>query len=514
MNLAILIGVSEYKNSNDNLPACGNDLSIMEFILGSSGKFADILTINDDTTSANIKSKLSEYVTAHKSDDVKIEELFFYYTGHGELDGEDFLFLPSDFDEKKKKQTGLANSELDAMLRALNPSLTIKIVDACHSGVSYIKKSESIKKALNFSKGEFSKCYFMFSSQKQEPSFQDDKLSDFTKAFVMALHDHKGAVIRYKDVIDYIYDAFESEGDQTPTFVIQADLVEVFCTVTSSMREAIARIEGVDSAEPSSSNSTDKGTSAFDLVRTVKEEARRYCTKEEVMDVLSRLSLMAHDRQHAKEVVELYKCEVVQLDKMDIPNETSIAKWLKNNPNDYFVSFTYKDEKYQEYETVPKASPFGISGFSVASMYMAGTERRKVTRTRQVIGGFKHSTKTPYVGIKVDARPLYENLNWWSSFIIPVFSKVSLRLFYCFVASKESNWGEWIMPGNVAWQTNEIELKGAGLEPAVEAILKGFDAAILTPLVEKYKSIDQISSNEEAGTDKKEGDRSSQNSLN
>lgn len=329
MNLAILIGVSGYADPGDNLPGCKNDIELIESILRNSNKFSDTLKICEGTSSAAIKSKLSEFVTRHKKSGEAVEELFFYYTGHGDTHKDDFYYLPSDFDPSKRQQTGLSNAEVDTMLRSLGPHLTAKIIDACHSGVTYIKQKDAIDKVLQASKSAFKKCYFMFSSQKEEASYQSGHLSDFSKAFALSIHEHKDAQIRYKDILDFISDSFASTGDQTPAFVVQADLVEAFCDITPTMRSDVARLVGL-SAEVEVERKTGRThRPSLDLVSAVKEEAKKYCSKEECLAVLGHISTHVGSWPAVPEVSQLFDHEVVLLDKPDVPNQTAIGKWLK-----------------------------------------------------------------------------------------------------------------------------------------------------------------------------------------
>lgn len=126
-------------------------------------------------------------------------------------------------------------------------------------------------------------------------------------------------------------------------------------------------------------------------------------------------------------------------------------------------------------------------------------ERKKVTKTKQVLTGFVHSVEIPYRGIRIDLRPTLENLTSWSAFFVPIFSKVVVRFFYCFTALKEKTWGIWVMPSEVAWQTTEVEMKGEAVDAAVKRILSGFDLfdlAVLTPLLDKYRPTDEQPSTE------------------
>src|SRR5947208_13995967 len=114
MNLAILIGVTEYAAPVSRLPACQNDLALMSKLIKQTKKFGDILELDADTSSATVKTQLAQFVTKHEG---TVDELFFYYSGHGDLYKDDFYFLFSDFSDKRRNQTSLTTEELDSMLR-------------------------------------------------------------------------------------------------------------------------------------------------------------------------------------------------------------------------------------------------------------------------------------------------------------------------------------------------------------------------------------------------------------
>src|SRR5437870_7061889 len=181
MNLAILIGVTSYSRPVSDLPACVHDVELMSQLIRFTNKFPNTLELRRDTSSAEVKTQLAQFISKFRAEE--IDELFFYYSGHGDLFKDDFFFLFSDFDEKRRNQTSLTNNELDSMLKTLSPKLVVKVVDACHAGVAYVKEPDALAKQLQASQGSFSNCYFMFSSQSSQGSFQDTKLSDFTEAF-------------------------------------------------------------------------------------------------------------------------------------------------------------------------------------------------------------------------------------------------------------------------------------------------------------------------------------------
>ena len=227
MNIGIVIGVSDYQNVA-SLPGCVNDARAMNQLLEMVGKCDDILYLTepDSTSSKSLKAKLTTFVNKYSSE--KIEEVVFYFTGHGLFEEDQFYYVLTDYETSKKNQTCLGNDELDNRLRNLSADLTIKIVDACQSGTRYVKDPDSFQKYLHKSEKQFNKCYFYYSSQNDQYSYQNKEISDFTLSFLSAFADRDGQEIRYKDILDSLADSFSSNSSQTPFFVMQGSYTEVF----------------------------------------------------------------------------------------------------------------------------------------------------------------------------------------------------------------------------------------------------------------------------------------------
>jgi hypothetical protein len=233
VNLAILLGVSNYDNDKiSNLTACTYDVNLVHFLLKSTKKYEDILLLDKNTTSENVKKQLTEFIRKHTAEESKeIDEVFFYYTGHGELYKDEFYYILSNFDFDQRNSTSLKNGELDNLLRNLNPKLTVKFVDACQSGISYVKDPGEmrIEKVVDNGKHTFQNCYFMFSSHSDQFSIATDKISLFTNSFLRAISRFNNGDIRYADIIDRIKDDFsQPHSQQTPYFIIQADYTKFF----------------------------------------------------------------------------------------------------------------------------------------------------------------------------------------------------------------------------------------------------------------------------------------------
>ncbi|MCW1846467.1 caspase family protein [Campylobacter jejuni] len=179
------MGNSEYQNLN-KLHFCRKDISSMQKILSLSKKFE--IHIFENYQSEQLKSGLSKII--RELEKSKINELLFYYTGHGVFK-EQFYYLPINFTDKQFETTSLSNNELDDMLKSLNTEMVIKIIDACQSGQQYIKESDQMSVKKSLTQHSFKKCYFFFSSMNNQSSMGDDKGSYFTNAIIESIVTHK-----------------------------------------------------------------------------------------------------------------------------------------------------------------------------------------------------------------------------------------------------------------------------------------------------------------------------------
>lgn len=234
-NLAILIGVADYKYIN-KLSPCDRDVELISSILDFSEKYQEILLLNNSPFGATAKDQIAEFIRQHQEDD--INEIFIYYTGHGTRIRDDFLYLFADFDEHKLEQTSLRNSEFDAMLKSLQPKLTVKVIDACQAGTEYIKSNQELQMIFDkSSKESFNKAYFLFSSSSAESSIALQDFSVFTKSFAKSLLGFENQNVRYRDIMAYISDDITVKKHQTPLFIQQADNTEVFMNVSGGVIE-------------------------------------------------------------------------------------------------------------------------------------------------------------------------------------------------------------------------------------------------------------------------------------
>ncbi len=472
IDLAIVIGVSEYGAPND-LPGCKNDAKAIHMILASDSKFEEILMINSDTTASSLKSRLSEFVERFKGQEVN--DLVFYFTGHGEFHQDEFYFLPTDYDSSRRKRTSLENSELDTYLRSLAPKLTVKIIDACQSGVRYVKDPELIPKYLETSKTNFDKCYFFFSSQSNEASYQDSSLSFFTRAIVESVASHTEKTIRYKDVSDYCADYFNGKNDQTPFFVQQADLTEVFLALPDNIVGELRSFTSLGtSPEPKLVQS---GKSLLELI---KDDAKRYCTKASADESLQELAKLVTTEGLPSQLKDLFTIsKVEETDFGNMPDPTSIGKFVSENRQRFFAKPFYHTFKVRK--QVPKNPLLG----TVASLLEDGMKEITVNENRIV--GFRPTTMMPYLYLIVQAEPKFENLQFHECYIVPIISKTEIQLFTIFCRYFDTSWDNRELDGAPKWETWSCELKDEKkLRRQLEEVMGRFWNFVLNPLKQRY----------------------------
>ncbi|MBE9201798.1 MULTISPECIES: caspase family protein [unclassified Nodularia (in: cyanobacteria)] len=470
MNIAIILAVSEYQNTNC-LPGCILDGQLIKSLLDETGKYNELLFIDQGTDSIKVKEKLSEFITNNQGK--VFDEVFFYYTGHGDFYNNEFYYILSDFNKTSYRQTSLANSELDNFLRQLNPNLTIKIIDACHSGVTYIKDNDVFSKHLDDSKQRFNNCYFMFSSMSDQASYQTNIISHFTKSFIDSVLKYDSIDIRYKHIVDYISDDFEKNVFQKPLFISQASFTEIFCSVNQKIKTILLR--QIDNLIDIKSETDD--LKALSLVDIVKKDAKRYCSEEEALEVINSVKNFVENWQYSSELVDLYTISSkFESDYKSISQYSdSIGKWLKDNNNNYFSKITYRRELIKSVTTSVAQALASLSAFY-------GDENYKT-----VISGFELTVDVPFKLINIGAYPRYPNLDYSDCKIAFVFSQVSVRFFYFYSTFKLENWQNYSYDSSSKWQTIEVEIKSFDkVENTLSNILNKFDSFVLDPLRAKY----------------------------
>lgn len=494
MKVAILIGIDKY-DKQIQLDACKNDVFITKSIVEKLNKFDEIFEISGKINGLDGKRRLSEFIEKIKQND--IEELFFYYTGHGARYEDDFFYTFSDFEENKKESTGLRNSELDGLFKNLNPELTIKIVDACKSGTTYIKNTIDIAPLLEKSAkdNKLKNIYFFHSSNSEEPSMATPNYSYFTHSFWNALLENRGDV-RYRDIMAYIADCFNQNEMPKPTFVVQAKNTEVFGKIsediTNFIRKSLSteidddKNEGKNDLSPKDNDMND------DLINLVTlKSSEEYCTKEEAFESLNKFMEIINEDKWKNRLEKLYSIEIeISTEEDEIPNNIEIGRWLlENTKEDYFANTKYRKEEYivEEYVKVPKkpiSRTYGISNLFQNDDY----KLEKVKKIRNVIAGIEYSVDLPFKYIKISYCPLQTALEFYSLSFVLLVSRKNLVVFNSNEKLSYINWENVEESKCKNWKSNIVKLKDHNsIKALTDDILKASIETILADIIKKLK---------------------------
>ena len=489
MKIACLLGVSKYKAINE-LQACENDIALMNSVLEATGEYDQILCIASNQESSKVKQQLVSFFTQYQGQ--QIDQALFYCTGHGDFDGKEFSYLLSDYEHSRKKQTAIENTELDNWIRLLKPALTVKIIDACHAGVQYIKDPDVFEEFLQSTPKSFNSCYFLFSSLKEQYSYQNEKLSDFTKCLVESVADFGGTEMRFKDVIDYVSDNFAANAKQTPFFITQATNTELFTAVDNTLREKIRSHLSLccSTSSPTKIAEPDHGiTQPVSLFDLVKADSERYCTKDEVLSTLEHCQIFLAEQQYTDDTYALYDVELAGLPSIEgeVPRIVNIGKWLSENKNDYFAEPTYRQEDYEEEIEVPVRHRGLSAYFTTIQSLTPQYETKTVTRTRKVVTGFRLTQETSSSAFRITTKPKFQNLSWHDCHVAFVFSKTEIRFFYLFGTFREQNWEKRNCQPEENWRTLVALFKSEkAVDDALRQIVETFENYIMEPIKSRY----------------------------
>lgn len=349
-NYAIILGVDKYKCASE-LPSCENDAKLMEGLLTATGKY-EVLRIANNATKHQVQEQISSFLPADGTD---IGEVLFYFSGHGKQDEQGMHYALCDTDVRKINSTSLNNIELDDIVRKCSPKLYVKIIDACQSGVAYIKSIDEIDDETKHIEAKgFENCIFIYSSLKSQSSYAGDPYSEFTKAIVDAVESISAPVVKFADIQNYLSDIFNSTGAlQTPYFSTQCDGTELFCEKTP---EVLAYLK---SLHPETSGVCDSSQSNINAVRAYLTKCR---DDSDVKSLLEKIQGVLNGWKLEHNFLnEFYECECTTsfpYEYHKYHEDSSLVKMLhgRREKENLFIEV--------EYTSVKKQNPLVESIFS------------------------------------------------------------------------------------------------------------------------------------------------------
>ena len=143
-NKALLVGINDYPNPNNNLRGCINDIVDMENFIASKNKFypkENIKTLTDNrATKQGVLEHLNWLLLGASAGD----QILFHYSGHGaqlpsnghafEKDGLDEIICPYDYSDADTTNTAITDKEFAKIFATIPKGVHfVWISDSCHS---------------------------------------------------------------------------------------------------------------------------------------------------------------------------------------------------------------------------------------------------------------------------------------------------------------------------------------------------------------------------------------------
>lgn len=443
MNIAVVIGISNY-DTIDSLPACRIDAIKMKDLLNATGKYSEVVSLTNDTKARKIKSLLRDFFKKYQ--DKQIDEVFFYFSGHGTYQN-DVLFCCSDFDSKRPATTSISNREIDDLVRSVSPKLAVKVLDACSSGAKYIKDTiETFEKA--FRSAELESFICMASSHLNQSSYATNKLSLFTQRFMEgALSQGEGQTL-YRDIQSYISDAFIETSEQTPFFVSQGNGLEVFATVTPSMRD----LKNVLLLSETEELPADLDTT---IESKIDELESYYFPLEKVSASLETLRNTLSTLKPEDSLVSKYYIYEFEFKKKleSLVGVEEIARWASKREwsKIYFV------------EIIKERRKVDFSPHLAALQALAGAQQFE-----DVSINIKSIHPLPFETIEIIARPNKSSLKQFGALIGIVHSRTDVIILSTTIMYKEAGWDERVIDAStVEWVETKLKWKDMVSNPII-----------------------------------------------
>ena len=486
-NVAIILGVSQYDSpALDPLPGCDADVKALDSLLKESGKFSDILLVNCAGAYSSVKRQIGEFFRKHDSEPV--DELLFYFSGHGDVIDDEFRFLLRDFDENKPNATSISNADLDEWARSIKPKLYCKIVDACRSAVSYIKEPDALRRIFEKNRESFQACCFFFSSQQDQKSFADKELSHFTRAIIESIVSYPEDSIGYNDLASALADHFRSNAEQTPYFVQQGNFTEVFLDISPRIRDLLGSVVDKKESEAESDQPERQTASLEDRVRS---DAQRYLTREEAVEFLDSLrDSLRKKRTFSGEAKGLYDCKLEELD--DISDETlvgrtDIATWLSQRMESSFFAEVEYDSYYtdlfenelEDYEVRSLRIWAGMEGA------WAWTSRRLCRKKRRVYE-FRLLETGSWKVLRLIAWPRFPNVPKWELQLSYVIGPTEVVVFGAIARFRRLGWDSYEATGRTDWTIEGFSKEKMRETDIVERLFDRFEQRLSEGITKRF----------------------------
>lgn len=419
-SIAIIVGNSEYQNST-NLDCCLADVATINDLLHATDKY-DSIELLTNRKAATLKDTIRAFLGGARI----VDELFFYFSGHGYQHDGEFYFNATDFDSAHPNETGLSHSELHTLLKATNANLVVKVIDACSSGTLLLKSDGGF---LPEPKDGFNSLIQIASCLDNQSSLTGDPLSAFTDSFYDAVLSKEAGVVYYSDITSALRDRFLDNNAQTPHFVLQGTGREVFAENAERLRQLRAKRQEQMASESAAVitdvQNNEPPQSALDQMKALEES---YVDKDEAQNFISGFfDNIISAMEASSDFADFFDCEHVLHDDFDEADARAfITRVLsKEKRPDNFVTAEISRER--------AANPMSRFGLGLASFMPPGD---MVTNY-----DLRLNCKMDSVQLKLTFTPKFQSLKQFSLIVSCAPSLESCYVFEVVTRHALNDWG-------------------------------------------------------------------------
>lgn len=431
--VAILLGVARYNGTAlSDLPACANDVAAMRALLDK--QFDTIEQIDTEQDAPTVREQLTAFFRELQSQ--QIGDLLVFLTGHGATFDEDFHFLLSDYDDAHRSVTSISNTEIDDLARGVSPGIYCKIVDACHSGVSYVKDAGAIERWVRKGQSGFNACYFYFSSQPDQQSYTPKEgLSFFTSAIVQAVAKYSASTITYHALAASVGDMFRENAGQTPLFVHQGKSTELFLELGNELQQGlISKINGSDKTPIPMKVAGVSSTQS--LADRIKQESPRFISEEQALPFLEELKLALQSAEVEADLRELFTFEVTAT--FHFSGAQQAAKWLEDHKNEkYFVYITHSVNWFDALGRSLSEEEAKKRRKSQSSLFFSAFDAVRSTRTPD---GFSQTESGPWTSLVLHTSSELAELPLWALELTYALGPTNIAVFSVIQRHERTGW--------------------------------------------------------------------------
>lgn len=187
--LAVLAGINHYRDAEINdLSGCIKDVEEVKKCLERNEDAYKSPNFHCRPITSEKKTIDRDFLLLklNKLFNAEVDAVLFYFSGHGEWDGEELHLVTSDAN-KDSNEYGIAFSEVMKLAKHSPADHVFLILDCCHSGgASEIKafKTEFAKSAITLRQD----MTIIASSRKRQPSSESLGMGKFTRSLCQALN--------------------------------------------------------------------------------------------------------------------------------------------------------------------------------------------------------------------------------------------------------------------------------------------------------------------------------------